>query len=66
MGSSTRRGHVDAKVFAKRYTELVEALMTEGVPEMIAREEARMAAMALLLEYATEDGERCPMCGRSG
>lgn len=58
--STTR---ADAQTFAKRYVELTEALMHEGVVEEIAREEARMAAMVLLYEGAGDSGGTCPTCG---
>ncbi len=52
-----------AQSFAKRYVEITEALLHEGVPEETAREEARMAAMVLLYEGMGEHGGSCPTCG---
>lgn len=58
-----------AIAFAKAYVHLVEALMREGVIEETARDEARMAAMASLMnwddeaEYDPSQGP-CPTCGR--
>ncbi len=54
--------------FAKEYVELVEALKREGVPEDIARNEARLAATTWLIEdeealYDPAAGP-CPTCGR--
>lgn len=55
-----------ARAFARRYTELVEALQEQGVPQRVAREEARQAATVVFLmaEYREVD-EPCPMCGRT-
>lgn len=61
-----------AKAFARFYVALVEALLREGCPEDIAREEARMTAFSQL---QTDDDEDlaltydpalgpCPTCGR--
>lgn len=54
----------DARSFARRYVELTDALVHEGVPEDVARNEARMAAITLLLELDGVGGDLCPMCGR--
>lgn len=61
-----------AKVYAKLYVELNDALQAEGVPEGTAREEARWAATSWLLsgeeEYeapiGSSEGKRCPLCGK--
>lgn len=54
--------------FAKEYVELVEALKREGVPEEIARNEARIAATSWLVEeiepYYDPAAGPCPTCGR--
>ena len=50
---------------------MAEALQREGVPEAVAREEARIAAMSLLMDEQSHAGETydpargpCPTCGR--
>lgn len=55
-----------ARAFARRYTEVVEALQQQGVPTKIARDEARLAATLIFLapEYLDKD-EPCPTCGRT-
>jgi hypothetical protein len=58
-----------AIAFAKAYVHLVEALTREGVLEETARDEARMAAMAYLMNldedfYDPALGGICPTCGR--
>lgn len=54
--------------FAKEYVELVEALVRQGVPENIARAEARIAATSWLMDVVEEmyDPAKgpCPLCGR--
>lgn len=57
--------------FAREYVQLVEALKREGVPEDVAREEARIAATTWLFDDlgeapATYDPALgpCPTCGR--
>jgi hypothetical protein len=50
-------------LFARTYAQMTEALMSEGVPELVAREEARMAAVTVAYAPAPE-GEACPLCGR--
>ena len=51
--------------FAKIYVATVEALQREGVPEILARAEARLAAATWLNEAKEEgEGERCPCCGK--
>lgn len=57
-----RRAHE----FAKCYVALTEALMQEGVPEDVARSEARSAAGIVFAAQADlqAGGEPCPMCGR--
>lgn len=56
-----------ATTFAKSYVKFVEALMREGVPEKVAREEARIAALGWLAEILEEEKETtlspCPLCG---
>jgi hypothetical protein len=52
-----------ALAFAKHYVALVDALMKEGVPEPVARDEARMTALMMLFG-PEEESERCPLCGR--
>lgn len=49
--------------FAKCYVALVDALRAQGVPEITAREEARMTALLLVFQKE-EEGEFCPLCGR--
>lgn len=48
--------------FAKQYVVLVEALQGQGVPEKVAREEARITTLILLFEEENEEGQ-CPVCG---
>jgi len=55
---------VRAQEFAKHYVALVDALRREGVPEMVAREEARMSALYLLFDPTEDEGDVCPLCGR--
>lgn len=54
--------------FAREYVELVEALAREGVPEDVARNEARIAATSWLMDVAEETYDPakgpCPLCGR--
>lgn len=50
----------NALTFAQCYTRLVEAMMAEGVPERIARIDARLAAIAMAI-YGHEAS--CPICG---
>lgn len=38
-----------AREFAARYVELVDALKKQGLPDAVAREEARMAATLIFL-----------------
>jgi len=58
------------KNFARAYVRLVEELQHEGVPEKVARTEARIAAMSELIDFTydeegvRDDGPRCPMCGK--
>lgn len=54
---------VNAQAFAKQYVALVEALQREGVPELIAREEARCTALLILFE--PQEGGACPLCGHA-
>ncbi len=56
--------------FARDYVRLTESLQAEGVPEEIARAEARYAAQLLLMndlaptsQYDPGSGP-CPACGR--
>lgn len=49
------------KVFAQKYVALTDALMREGVPEEVAREEARLAALSWM--YNEPTGPVCPLCG---
>lgn len=51
-----RRAHE----WAKTYTALTEALQQEGVPEFLAREEARMAASSALYAELDEEGGDSP------
>ena len=55
-----------AQAFARRYTELVEALLQQGVPKQVARDEARLAATLVYLvpEYVDPKAP-CPTCGRT-
>lgn len=48
---------VGARMFARCYAILVEAMMSEGVPEPIAREEARHAAMQAAFWIPEDDPE---------
>jgi len=50
--------------FAKQYVALVEALLGQGVPEKIARAEARMTALILLFQEEADAVGVCPLCGR--
>lgn len=56
--------------FAKEYVQIVEALMREGVPETVAREEARIAATSWLFGETDESQPYdpakgpCPTCGK--
>jgi hypothetical protein len=54
----------NAKAFAACYVALTDALRAEGVPEDVARREARATAamMAVLPEH--REGEPCPLCGQ--
>jgi hypothetical protein len=64
-----KRAALDAEVFARRYVELVDQLVKQGVSEPIARQEARLAAIDLLIEdkqEAERNGDPCPLCGRGG
>lgn len=56
-----------AREFAARYVELVDALKKQGLPDAVAREEARMAATLIFLvpEHVAK-GEPCPVCGKRG
>jgi hypothetical protein len=54
---------IQSKKFAKYYVRLVEDLQAEGVPENVARDEARMTAVYMLYEPA-EEGDTCPLCGK--
>ncbi len=68
-------GHIDGRALAaqalnysKHYVALVEAFQSQGLPESLAREEARMSALLFLFredaiaEVAAGDGS-CPLCG---
>lgn len=48
--------HGNAAAWARTYTRLVEALLMEGVPEKVAREEARQAA-TLVFCFNLEDND---------
>jgi len=53
--------------FAREYVQLVEALKREGVPEDVARVEARMAATMWLMDEQSEYDPAfgpCPTCKR--
>jgi hypothetical protein len=60
----------NAKAWARAYVNLTEALINSGVPEEVARAEARNAANFAALFPGDRDcvdtgsGEPCPMCGR--
>lgn len=70
MPRSRRRLSPRVVRFATEYVQLVEALQAQGVPEEIARNEARVAATSWLMEYGEElpvyDPVKgpCPTCGR--
>jgi hypothetical protein len=56
----------EAISFADRYVLLVEELLRRGVPEDIAREEARVTALQLVVGYTQYDlgiPSHCPACG---
>lgn len=53
----------NAHIWAKAYTAVVEALLREGVPEEIAREEARAAANFAMFFPDEQDSEREPDWG---
>lgn len=53
----------EIRTFARRYVELVEALLAEGVPEETARSEARIAAGSILMEEREQGELICPACG---
>lgn len=56
MNTDAVRGLIEnATLFAKCYTALTEALMAEGVPEDVARDEARMTALYAALFPEDED-----------
>lgn len=71
MGASIA---AQAREFARLYVQITEALQSEGVPEALAREEARSAATSWLITVSTESNEApatydpaqgpCPTCGR--
>ena len=55
-----------ALAFAKKYVALVEALVSQGVPENVARDEARATALFLLFQESQENdfvGGVCPVTG---
>jgi hypothetical protein len=47
----------DAALFARTYVKLVEALIREGVPEPVARLEARSVAYLLVWELGAPEPE---------
>lgn len=56
--------------FARDYVQLTDALRREGVPEDVARQEARLTATTMLMNdlaefpaYDPAEGP-CPACGR--
>lgn len=54
-----------AKMFAQRYSEVTTALRRSGVPEELAREEARIAAtLVFLAPQYLDKAKPCPTCGR--
>lgn len=57
----------NARAFAKAYVALHEALVAEGVPDEIARGEARFAATMAATDHPQQaeedDGPSCPLCG---
>ncbi len=55
-----------ARIFARRYTEVVEALLQQGVEEKVARDEARLAAtLVFLAPQYVDQKSPCPTCGRA-
>lgn len=52
-----------ALAFAKHYVALVEALMSQGVPESTAREEARMTALLMCTLIEANEKKVCAVCG---
>lgn len=56
-----------AREFARLYTQITEALLTEGVQEDQAREEARIQAGMVAYGQAYNNSDEhapCPLCGR--
>lgn len=57
-----------SEAWAEAYVRLTEALLKQGVPEDLARDEARNAATFAALYRENEEegdvGEVCPLCGR--
>ena len=72
MAKSKRQLDKRVVQVAREYVQLVEALMQEGVPQAVAREEARIAATSWLFDELSPQGEPtydpargpCPTCGR--
>ncbi len=67
-------GHTDGRelaaqalLYSKHYVALVEAFQSQGLTELLAREEARVAALLFLFReevLGEEAGEgACPLCG---
>lgn len=56
----------NAKAWAKAYTAAVEALRSEGVPEDVARREARAAANMAAFMDDVPPVDECPKCGEKG
>ncbi len=55
-----------ALAFAKQYVALTEALQSQGVPEVVARDEARMTALFIMFQGSDEEdfaGGVCPVTG---
>lgn len=53
----------EALQFAKQYVALVDALRSQGVPEKVARHEARVTALIMMFEQEDTEAETCPLCG---
>lgn len=65
MPATKRELDGKAAAFARRYTELVTALRRQGVPERVARDEARLAAtLVYLVPDYVDPNAPCPTCGR--
>lgn len=63
-GAAKRRGiKPECAAYARRYVELVEALLAQGVEESLAREEARWTATWIYMGETDHSVKKCPACG---